>query len=336
MMRIERKLLVDPSPRYTPYNVRHPNWSTLPFRIQYQNGNIDTSTALRLGNSGASVVVLQRIERQFLLKDCYFPFLFFSFILLASFLQFLTNINSLTSGHVTSRQLNSTQSIPRFQHKYFTSPTIMSPSTQFIELLKARRTIYALEAKSPIPDSKIQEIVEQAILHVPSSFNSQTTRVVLLFKGEHEKLWNITEEVLKGVVPPEQFEGTAKRIGGFRNGYGTVSWFLPFAFTLLFRELSPSQSAIRIRYLCRERFPGWATQSDAITQYAIWVALEAEGLGANLQHYNPLIDAKVAAEWNIPADWELNAQLVFDTSINKIQVNTKIATRIITSDFGLN
>ena len=50
-----------------------------------------------------------------------------------------------------------------------------------------------------------------------------------------------------------------------------------------------------------------------MTQYTIWTALEAEGLGANLQHYNPLIDAKVAAEWNVPKNWELNAQLVFGT-----------------------
>ncbi len=62
-----------------------------------------------------------------------------------------------------------------------------------------------------------------------------------------------------------------------------------------------------------DRFPGWATQSDAMHQYAIWTALEAEGLGANLQHYNPLIDAKVAEKWNVPLDWELNAQLVFGT-----------------------
>lgn len=54
-----------------------------------------------------------------------------------------------------------------------------------------------------------------------------------------------------------------------------------------------------------------------MTQYAIWVALEAEGLGANLQHYSPLIDAKVAAEWEIPADWELNAQLVFGTPVGE-------------------
>lgn len=39
--------------------------------------------------------------------------------------------------------------------------------------------------------------------------------------------------------------------------------------------------------------------------------MEAEGLGANLQHYNPLIDQKVAEAWGIDKDWELNAQLVF-------------------------
>ncbi|THV53442.1 hypothetical protein BGAL_0050g00090 [Botrytis galanthina] len=182
----------------------------------------------------------------------------------------------------------------------------MSPSTQFIDLLKARRTIYALSNKSTIPDSKIQEIVEQAVLHVPSSFNSQSTRVVLLLKGEHEKLWDITKEVLKGVVPEAQFEGTAKRIDGFRAGYGTVLFFED-------RKVVSGMQSAYASYA--DKFPMWASQSDAMTQYAIWVALEAEGLGANLQHYSPLIDAKVASEWNIPADWELNAQLVFGTPV---------------------
>ena len=59
-----------------------------------------------------------------------------------------------------------------------------------------------------------------------------------------------------------------------------------------------------------DKFPQWATQSDGMTQYAIWTTLEAEGLGANLQHYNPLIDQKVATEWNVPEDWELSAQMV--------------------------
>ena len=60
-----------------------------------------------------------------------------------------------------------------------------------------------------------------------------------------------------------------------------------------------------------DKFPIWAAQSDGMLQHTLWVALEAEGLGANLQHYNPIVDDKVAAEWNIPASWKLNAQLVF-------------------------
>ena len=46
-------------------------------------------------------------------------------------------------------------------------------------------------------------------------------------------------------------------------------------------------------------------------QYALWVALEAEGFGANLQHYNPIIDQKAAQTWNVPLDWKLRSQLVF-------------------------
>lgn len=62
--------------------------------------------------------------------------------------------------------------------------------------------------------------------------------------------------------------------------------------------------------LYADRFPIWAIQSDGMHQYAIWTALEAEGLGANLQHYNPLIDQKVQQEWGVSTDWELSAQMV--------------------------
>ena len=61
------------------------------------------------------------------------------------------------------------------------------------------------------------------------------------------------------------------------------------------------------------KFPVWAAQSDGMAQHITWTALEAEGLGANLQHYNPLIDASVQKTWDIPEDWELSAQLVFGT-----------------------
>ena len=50
-------------------------------------------------------------------------------------------------------------------------------------------------------------------------------------------------------------------------------------------------------------------------QYVLWTALEQEGFGANLQHYNPLIDQKIASTYDLPADWSLKSQLVFGKSV---------------------
>ena len=52
-------------------------------------------------------------------------------------------------------------------------------------------------------------------------------------------------------------------------------------------------------------------QTNGMHQFVLWTAFEQEGLGANLQHYNPLIDVRIATEYNLPETWELKAQLVF-------------------------
>ena len=55
--------------------------------------------------------------------------------------------------------------------------------------------------------------------------------------------------------------------------------------------------------------PCWNLQ--AILQFIVWTALETEGLGASLQHYNPLINAQVQSTWNLPTSWSLVAQIPF-------------------------
>lgn len=102
------------------------------------------------------------------------------------------------------------------------------PASQFLELIAARRSNYALSSTSPIPDAKIVEIVQECVKHVPSSFNSQSSRVVILFRNEHEKLWDITTSVLKEIVPADKFPSTEQRMGGFKAGYGTVRLLPPF------------------------------------------------------------------------------------------------------------
>ncbi|KAF8242417.1 Nitroreductase [Wilcoxina mikolae CBS 423.85] len=177
-------------------------------------------------------------------------------------------------------------------------------SAAFLDAVRNRRTIYGLEAKSPIPDSKIIDIVNETIKHVPSSYNSQSARAIVLLKAEHEKLWDIAIEVLKAIVPAEAFPPTLAKLNAFKAAYGTVLWFEDQDSVRAMQEAFP---------LYADRFPEFSTHASGMHQFVAWTALEAEGFGANLQHYNPLIDEKVRSEWNIPENWKLQSQLVFGT-----------------------
>lgn len=165
-----------------------------------------------------------------------------------------------------------------------------------------RRTFYGISKESAASDEKIKEIVEHAIKHVPSAFNSQSARVVLLLGQHHDKLWDITKEALRKIVPADQFAGTEAKINSFKNGYGTV---------LYFEDQSVVESLQKQFALYKDNFPVWSLQSSGMLQYVIWTALEIEGFGASLQHYNELIEADVKKQWGIPANWKLIAQMPF-------------------------
>ncbi|KAH9856846.1 Nitroreductase [Lenzites betulinus] len=205
-------------------------------------------------------------------------------------------LNSLRPALLSS-SIRTTVSLPRTQLR-----TNMSGSAAFLEAVKARRSVYTISSDSTIPDEKIEEIIATAVKHAPSSFNVQSSRAVLLLGDEHKKLWDITIEVLKGLVPAEQFPTTEAKIKGFAAGHGTVLFFED--------QESIKDLATRIP-LYQDRFPTWSEHASGILQYIVWTALEAEGLGASLQHYNPLITPQVLATWKLPTSWALVSQLVF-------------------------
>ena len=85
-------------------------------------------------------------------------------------------------------------------------------SYAFWDAVKNRHSIYSLSNEEIVPRSRIKELITDALNHVPSSFNSQSTRLVLLFGDEHRALWDITLDALKKVTPPEQFPSTEAKI----------------------------------------------------------------------------------------------------------------------------
>ena len=172
----------------------------------------------------------------------------------------------------------------------------------FLTAVADRRTYYGISKESTVSDERIQEIVEHAVKHTPSAFNSQSARVVLLLKNQHDKLWDITKESLRKIVPAEQFGATEEKINSFRNGYGTV---------LFFEDSTVIESLQKQFEIYKDNFPIWSQQANGMHQFVIWTALEIEGLGASLQHYNELIEADVKKEWGIPNNWKLIAQMPF-------------------------
>ncbi|MGN1387661.1 MAG: nitroreductase family protein [Bacillus sp. (in: firmicutes)] len=172
----------------------------------------------------------------------------------------------------------------------------------FYTVIKERRSIYGIKNESPISDEKIQEIVEFAVMHAPSAFNSQNTRAVLLLGEQSDQFWDITKETLRKIVPADAFSDTEAKMEMFKAGYGTVLFFEDMDIVKGLQEQFPTYA---------DKFPIYSTQTLGSIQFIVWAALEAEGFGATLQHYQPLVDDEVKAKWNIPDSWKLAAQMPF-------------------------
>ena len=67
-------------------------------------------------------------------------------------------------------------------------------------IAETRRSIYMLNDQLPVSKDEVVKLVEHAVLHTPSSFNSQSSRLVVLFGEDHQKLWQITEDLLRAMV----------------------------------------------------------------------------------------------------------------------------------------
>jgi predicted oxidoreductase (fatty acid repression mutant protein) len=172
----------------------------------------------------------------------------------------------------------------------------------FYTAVKERRSYYGIGDEKVVLEERISEVVKDAVKYTPSAFNSQGARVVLLFGENHNQLWGITKEILRDIVPEEQFGDTKEKMNSFRSGYGTVLFFI---------DDNVVESLQKKYTSYKDNFPVWAQHSNGMLQYVVWTSLEAEGLGASLQHYNPLIDDEVKAKWDIPDNWELIAQMPF-------------------------
>jgi predicted oxidoreductase (fatty acid repression mutant protein) len=176
----------------------------------------------------------------------------------------------------------------------------------FIDALKRRRTQYALGRNVSLSHEAITSLIQEAIKHSPSSFNSQSSRALILFGEQSNKVWEMVKDALRKQLPAEAYANSEKKINGsFATGVGTVLFFEDQDVVRALQEKFP---------LYADNFPIWSEQASGMAQLAVWSTLANAGIGASLQHYNPLIDEAVAKEWKIPASWTLRAQMPFGSN----------------------
>lgn len=185
--------------------------------------------------------------------------------------------------------------------------------TKIFEDLELRRSRYGLSKEAVLTEEEVIELVEASVQHTPSAFNAQTQRAVVLFGKHSDTFWDLTREALRKVAPEEGFENTVAKLESFKQGQGTILYYID---TDVVKGLQDQFA------LYADNFPIWAEQENGMMQLVTWTALAGAGIGASVQHYNPLVDASAAEAFEIPSSWKLVAQMPFGKANDEVQPKT--------------
>ena len=174
---------------------------------------------------------------------------------------------------------------------------------QFMQVIRNRRTIYALSKKAILPDAQVVQLVQQAVREAPSSFNVQSSRVVILFGNQHDHYWGqIVPAALRQAAGEKAVEASKGKLDGFRAGTGTI---------LFFEDSDLIKDQQQQFPMFASGFPTWSLHASGMAQIYTWAALEAEGYGANLQHYGNLTGETLKRVYNLPESYEIQSEMVF-------------------------
>ena len=176
------------------------------------------------------------------------------------------------------------------------------------DFFKRRRSFYRLNRDVTVTDEELVKAVHFVVMHTPSAFNSQSSRLVLLLGESHERFWNIVCENISRVVSHSAFEKSRKKIEtSFANGYGTVLFFED---TLVVEELKKNYPLYSVA------IPVYSQHTSAMHQFALWLLLSDFKLGASLQHYGELVEEDVKRAFSLPETWHLVAQMPFGNPLD--------------------
>ncbi|MGO4937516.1 nitroreductase family protein [Fundicoccus sp. Sow4_H7] len=177
---------------------------------------------------------------------------------------------------------------------------------KFIDVVKNRRSIYAIGKESEYSIEQIVERLREVQNHVPTAFNSQTSRLVVLSGEANEKFWELIYTVQKDVLSQDMWDYMSPVIVGAKEGLGTVLFF-------------EDREAVATMPTQGQRTEAYKQNNSANAQYATWLALAEMNLGGSLQHFNigyeQGFDSAVREMFDLPNSFEMIAQIPFGSIV---------------------
>nr|XP_019015138.1 uncharacterized protein I206_01226 [Kwoniella pini CBS 10737]OCF53919.1 hypothetical protein I206_01226 [Kwoniella pini CBS 10737] len=184
-----------------------------------------------------------------------------------------------------------------------------------ISAIEERRSYYVINNQCDITQDQVADLTKNVLKHVPSMFNMQSTRIIVLFGDHHRKLWDLVIASLKLADTEMQlFSKVIDKLRSLQNGFGTL---------LFFEDSQSIEDTIKKYPAYEDKFDTWAVQSSAIAQYAIWLAFTnlSPRIGMTLQHYYPDKE-EMNRIWNIPEGWKMTGQMPFGSIIEQPKEKT--------------
>ncbi len=181
-----------------------------------------------------------------------------------------------------------------------------------LEAYSKRRSYYDINDKVNLSNQEIEELISTCLDLYPSSFNSQDARLILLMGEHHKYFWELVKKELFRVSETEKHAKMEEKMAKFEAGLGTILFFIAPEIASNLKKSYPEYAS---------QFPVWAEQSNAMLQFMIWSAFAEKGIGASLQHYNPLIDEIVKQQFLINPEWKFVAQMPFGGIVKEKEVH---------------
>lgn len=197
-------------------------------------------------------------------------------------------------GHVLTADITKDFKLKKKTENELTEPTL-------VERLNKCRHGATLGKRVHFGQAYLSELIQEAVRSCPQLYESNSTRVVILYGEAHQKVWQLVKDTQRKELPAHIFASAALKIDQCSAAFGTV---------LFYEDENIIKSLQKNMPFNVDLYPEWSEQHIGMAQYAIWAALADAGLGSAFHHYKD-VDRPIADYFAMDSMWRLKAQLVF-------------------------